>query len=86
MHENWEVLTSLFPAGWREVGRACGALSRLRGFGSEDELMQTLLLHVAQGYSLRETTTVARAAGLAHISDVALLKRFKRAGLWFPGS
>ncbi len=83
MHENWEVLTSFFPEGWRQIGRSCGAVSRLRGFRSEDALMQTLLLHVAQGYSLRETTTVARAAGLAHISDVALLKRFKQAGPWF---
>ncbi len=83
MNENWDVLTSLFPEGWREVGRSCGALNRLRGFRSEDELMPTLLLHVAQGDSLRETTTVARAAGLAHISDVALLKRFKQAGPWF---
>lgn len=83
MNENWEVLTSLFPDGWREVGHACGALRRLRGFRSAEALMRTLLLHVAQGYSLRETTTVARAAGLAHISDVALLKRFKQAGPWF---
>lgn len=58
-------------------------MSRLRGGRSEDDLLQVLLLHVAQGYSLRETTTVARAAGLAHISDVALLKRFKQAGPWF---
>lgn len=83
MDENWEILTSFFPKGWREVGHSCGALSRLRGFPSEDALMRTLLLHVAQGYSLRETTTVARAAGLAAISDVALLKRFKSAGPWF---
>ena len=41
MHENWEVLTSLFPEGWREIGRSCGTISRLRGFRSEDDLMQT---------------------------------------------
>jgi len=83
MDENWDVLTSLFPEGWRELGRTCGALRRLRGFSSEDDLMRTLLLHVAQGYSLRETVTVAKAAGLADISDVALLKRFRSAGPWF---
>ncbi|GAB4180967.1 MAG: IS4-like element IS421 family transposase [Wenzhouxiangellaceae bacterium] len=45
--------------------------------------MRTLLLHVASGYSLRETVAVAKESGLATISDVALLNRFKAAGPWF---
>ncbi len=83
MDENWHVLTSLFPNDWKDIGRKSGALQRLRGFKSEDDLMRTLLLHVAHGYSLRETVTVAKSSGLADVSDVALLKRFKRAGPWF---
>lgn len=85
MDENWQILISFFPDGWRELGRSSGALRRLRGFRSEDDLMRVLLLHVAQGYSLRETAVLAGAAGLAQISDVALLKRFKGAGAWFRG-
>jgi hypothetical protein len=34
-------------------------------------------------YSLRETAVLAGVTGLAWISDVALLKRFKGAGAWF---
>lgn len=63
MDENWEILTSFFAREWREIGHSRGALRRLRGFPSEDALMRALLLHVAQGYSLRETTAVARTAG-----------------------
>lgn len=83
MREDWAVLTSFFPEDWREIGRSSGALRRLRGFRSEDDLMRVLLLHVAQGYSLRETVVLAAAAGLAEVSDVALLKRFKSAASWF---
>jgi hypothetical protein len=45
--------------------------------------MHTLLLHVARGYSLRETVVRAKLAGLANVSDVALLKRLRRAEGWF---
>jgi DDE family transposase len=44
--------------------------------------MRTLLLHVARGYSLRETVVRARMARLAWVSDVALLKRFRSAEEW----
>ena len=44
--------------------------------------MRTLLLHVARGYSLRETVVCARLARLAQVSDVALLKRFRSAEEW----
>lgn len=34
------------------------------------------------GFSLRETAAWASVAGVAHVSDVALLKRFRAAGDW----
>jgi hypothetical protein len=45
--------------------------------------MRTLLLHVARGYSLRETVVRARMARLAKVSDVALLRRLRSAEEWF---
>jgi hypothetical protein len=42
-------------------------------------LRQTLLLHVARGYALRETVVQARRAWLAQVSEVARLKRVRRA-------
>jgi Transposase DDE domain len=45
--------------------------------------MRTLLLHVARGYSLRETVVRARLARLATVSDGALLKRLRSAEEWF---
>jgi len=37
-----------------------GAVERLRGFPSPDVLLRMLMLHVARGYSLRETVVRAQ--------------------------
>jgi len=84
LDENWQVLLSLFPENWKELAKLTGAMSRkFRSFSSEEALMRTLLLHVAQGYSLRETVVKARMANIADVSDVALLKRLRFAEEWF---
>jgi len=41
-----------------------------------------LLIHIAQGYSLRETVVKAKAAGIADVSDVGLLKRLRACEPW----
>ena len=81
--EDWEVLLRLLPANWGELARETGAVERLRGFDSISALLRTLLLHVGPGYSLRETSVRAKAAGLARVSDVALLRRLRAAGEWW---
>jgi hypothetical protein len=80
--DNWKVLASLFPAGWRQMAWQSGAVERLRGFPSPDVLLRILLLHVARGYSLRETVVRAKLANWADISDVALLKRLRSSEEW----
>ena len=82
MTEDWTVLTSLFPADWRATAASTGAIKGLRKDKSADAVLRTLLLHVACGYSLRETAVRARKAGLADLSDVALLKRLRKSKDW----
>lgn len=82
MDEDWEVLTSLFPKGWRELAAKTRATKGLRKDKSEVDLLRTLLIHFGCGYSLRETAVRAREAGLAQLSDVALLKRIKKSEDW----
>src|ERR1700676_4713102 len=82
VEENWKVLTSLFPAGWRQMAWQSGAIERLRGFPSPDVLLRMLMLHVARGYSLRETVVRAKLANWTDISDVALLKRLRNSEEW----
>lgn len=80
--EDWEFLKTLLPMGWEQQAVLSGALERLRGFPTTANLLRTLLLHVGKGYSLRETVVRAKAAGLAEVSDVALMKRLQKAEGW----
>jgi Transposase DDE domain len=80
---SWQTLVSFFPSDWEHVATETRAHVRLRGFHSVEALMRTLLLHVARGYSLRETVGHARMARLARVADVALLKRVRSAEDWF---
>ena len=80
--ENWKTLLSLFPPQWSERAVESGALERLRGFSSAEALLRTLLLHIASGFSLRETAVQAKLADLADVSDVALLKRLRNSEAW----
>ena len=80
--ENWSVLASLLPAGWQQMAAESGAVARLRGFPCPEILLRTILLHVAMGYSLRETAVHAKLAKWANVSDVALLKRLRTAEAW----
>ena len=82
MDEDWDVVRSFLPEGWRELAGETGALKGLRKDRSPDALLRTLLLHLACGHSLRETVARARMSGLADLSDVALLKRLRKSGDW----
>jgi hypothetical protein len=82
LDEDWKLLLSLLPSGWEQQAVLSGASERLRGFGSASALLRTLLLHVGKGYSLRETVVRAKAAGIAEVSDVALMKRLQKAEEW----
>ena len=65
-----------------ETAYATGAFVRRRAIESPAEMLQLLLTWAVAGRSLQETAALAAEAGVADVSDVALLKRFKRAGAW----
>lgn len=80
---DWEVLLSFFPEGWQSKAKELGALRRCRKFTEPEALVRTLLIHLADGCSLRETAVRASEGHIASISDVALLKRLRASGEWF---
>ncbi len=82
MDEDWDVLMSFFPADWQHLALCTNALKGLRKDKSPSNLIRTLLIHVACGYSLRETAVRARQSDLADLSDVALLKRLRKCKDW----
>lgn len=82
MEQDWQLLTSFFPAQWQELASQHGAIKGLRKNKQVIDLLRVILLHVACGYSLRETVTRAHKAKLATLSDVALLKRLRKSKEW----
>jgi len=81
--DEWSTIVRFLPDGWRLKAKELGALKRMRNFSDIDALLRTLLIHLLDGCSLRETAVRARIGGLAQISDVALLKRLNSSGEWF---
>lgn len=80
--DDWHVVLSFLPDGWEEKARELGALVRCRKFANAESLLRTLLIHLADGCSLRETAVRAQYGEVASISDVALLKRLRASGEW----
>ena len=84
LDRDWEVVKRMLPPGWEGKAAELGAVRRqLRGFEDLDALLRVLLIHLADGCSLRETAVRASAGGLSAVSDVALLKRLRACGPWF---
>ena len=83
IEQDWAVVTAMLLAQWQTKAVELGALRRLRGFDSVETLLRVLLIHLADGCSLRETAARAKAGELADVSDVALLKRLRGCGPWF---
>ena len=82
MKEDRALLVSFLPANWEELARKTGALRKLRKDKCPNNYLRTLMLHFGCGHSLRETVVRARRAQLADLSDVALLKRLRKAREW----
>jgi hypothetical protein len=81
--EDWDNFTKLFPDNWRKKAYSSGAIERpLRSFKSESDVLRALLLHTAQGYSLRETCAVLKEAKIVDVSNPILLERLQRAEKW----
>jgi hypothetical protein len=82
-----DVFESLFarlggPAALSESARRHGAFARARGVKSAEDLLRLMLAYGPGGRSLRVTAAEAAACGIADVSDVALLGRFRRCAAW----
>jgi hypothetical protein len=80
--EDWELLSTFFPIGWRNLAKTTGALKGLRQDKDEENYLRVLMMHFGSGLSLVETVTRAKQAGLADLSSVALFKRLRKSTEW----
>ncbi len=82
MEESWDLLIKFLPKNWETMAKDTGAIKGLRKDKSPEKLLRVLLMHIACGYSLRETVVRARKSKIADLSDVALLKRLRKSKDW----
>lgn len=81
--DDWEIVREFLPPGWEEQARKTGAWRRSgRKLAGPDALLRILMIHLAAGYSLKETATRARQAGLGELSAVAIHKRLLASEEW----
>jgi hypothetical protein len=80
--DEWGVIETLLPAGWRQAARDQKAFQRARYTPDPACLLRLLLFHAVNDGGLRETVAQARAGGIAAMSQVALFKRLRSSGGW----
>lgn len=80
---DFPYLLTLLPDGWQEQARVLGALRRRREIPDAETLLRLLLIHLAEGASLRQTAVLAAESGIASVSDVAIKDRLRQSGEWF---
>jgi hypothetical protein len=80
--EDFDYLLSFLPPEWQDKARELGALRRCRKIPGARVLLRLLLIHLAEGCSLRETAVRARQGGLIEVSDVAIMDRLRSSGEW----
>jgi hypothetical protein len=80
----WPYLVSLMGGATRieELARETEAFRRPRKIESAETLLRLILMWAAAERSLKDTAALGAEAGLGDVSDVALVKRFARAGDW----
>ena len=79
---DWEQILALLPDGRDETARDYQALLRKRQIKDADPLLRLAFVYAWGGLSLRNTVAWAEQAGVATLSDVALLERLQKAHTW----
>ena len=84
LEHEWPYLLSFLPDDQvlEATAKSWGAIRRKRAVDSASTLLRLALVYGFCGYSLRQTAAWAEAAAVASLSDVALLKRFRKSSAW----
>jgi len=80
----WPYLMAYLGGATRvsRLARETGAFERARKIESPEVLLRLILMWAVAERSIMETAAIAADAGLADVSDVALVKRFAKSGDW----
>lgn len=84
LEEDWDYLLSFLcvRSDLERSAATFGAIRRVREIASASSLLRLMLAYGFCGMSLRRTAAWAAEAGVANISDVSLLDRFRNGAGW----
>ena len=82
IQDDWKILTQFLPEGWEQKAYELRAFVRKRNLDDPEQLLRLLLIHLADGKSLRTASAYAEETGLCSINDVAILKRLRSSAQW----
>lgn len=82
VNEEWKFVLQLLPQDLEESAHEKLAIRRRRGVESGADLLRLALAYSVCDFSLRQAAAWAKVAGVADLSDVALLKRLRGASEW----
>ena len=84
LEHEWPYLLSFLPDEQvlESTAKSWGAIQRKRAVDSASTLLRLALVYGFCDHSLRQTAAWAEAAGVASLSDVALLKRLRKSSDW----
>ena len=77
--QGWADLAGWLPPNLDEMAERTGALSRRRAVRSGEDLLRLAFAYGPLGQPLRQVSAWAAMAGVAELSDVAVLKRLQKA-------
>lgn len=83
MDRDWGFILSLLPDKWEKLASTTKAFIRPANIPNVSVLLRLMFIHLGLGHSLRETAVEAGVAGLADVSDVALLNRLRNCEEFF---
>jgi hypothetical protein len=80
----WPYLMAFLGGAARvnTLAEETGAFTRARKIENPEVLLRLILMWAVAERSLMDTAAIAAETGLADVSDVALVKRFAKAGDW----
>lgn len=82
VQDSWRWVVGLLPTDLEASAVEKLAIRRRREITSAGDLLRLVLAYAVCDLSLRETSAWAQMAGVAKLSDVAVLKRLRGAGEW----
>ena len=82
VEQDWERLSHLFPKGWQASELVSPVLKGNRKLKDAKLLMRILMLHIAKGYSLSETSVRSEIGLGISISSVGIMNALQRSEEW----